>query len=498
VKQSEILDVINVVERQWPVDTWRVDSIAVWPVLRVRVAMAATLARLGGGKRASLPARTFGAAERLVAGTVAPIRSRVIDAAGHASPAAADMLLLSDGVSLVDWGGGWSDRLLEPLVAAAHRLGRTALVLDPAVRLSLPRRRRSVPLRGQLDRARLRSVAKVSSHIALEGLDEVAAALTREFGAAGTITRREATRSARAVEAAARVFEAIVAVARPRFAAVNNYYSPDGMAFVLACRRRGVPIADIQHGLQGPHHFAYGRWARVPAGGFSLLPDEFWVWGEREAAAIDTWRLRTGAPHRPFVTGNLGIATWRQLADMADPRIVQLLELAGERALVLATLSWGMDESEDRKLIAAARATQDSHFWALRLHPMAIGDRGRIEQFVADQGAHNVEIAVASAAPLYSLLLEADAHVTHSSTVIIEAATLGVPSVITSSFGGELYPEEIGDGLAVVAKDVPAIAAALRTLARSRRSASPPPPEPELSNVLKARLAGPDAAAGAA
>jgi hypothetical protein len=42
-----------------------------------------------------------------------------------------------------------------------------------------------------------------------------------------------------------------------------------------------------------------------------------------------------------------------------------------------------------------------------------------------------------------------DVHITYSSSTVLEAATMGVPSVITSTYGAEQYPRQILDGTAV-------------------------------------------------
>jgi hypothetical protein len=44
-----------------------------------------------------------------------------------------------------------------------------------------------------------------------------------------------------------------------------------------------------------------------------------------------------------------------------------------------------------------------------------------------------------------------DVHLTHSSSTVLEAEAFGLPSIIFSEHGAELYPEQVSSGSAVVA-----------------------------------------------
>src|SRR5207253_11421849 len=81
---------------------------------------------------------------------------------------------------------------------------------------------------------------------------------------------------------------------RPSLAFVVNYYDARCMALILACRELGIRSVDIQHGVQGELHGAYGSWRRVPAGGYAVLPSIFWCWSGDEARTLRAWTDSTG------------------------------------------------------------------------------------------------------------------------------------------------------------------------------------------------------------
>ena len=86
---------------------------------------------------------------------------------------------------------------------------------------------------------------------------------------------------------------------------VVTYYGSIGMAFDLACREFGIPSFDIQHGVQGSLHAAYGRWLRLPVNGYELLPSFFLCWSQKEKSVIEEWSNKFSKWHRPLVHGNL-------------------------------------------------------------------------------------------------------------------------------------------------------------------------------------------------
>ena len=73
--------------------------------------------------------------------------------------------------------------------------------------------------------------------------------------------------------------------------------------------------------------------------------------------------------------------------------------------------------------------------------------------------------------PLYALLRHMRVHVTAASSVVLEAARFGVPSVIYHLDGTDLFPAELARGQARFAADV----AALRSASAALLAAPPAP-----------------------
>jgi UDP-N-acetylglucosamine 2-epimerase len=140
---------------------------------------------------------------------------------------------------------------------------------------------------------------------------------------------------------------------------------------------------------------------------------------------------------------------------------------------VLACLSWGLADEETEKLIQAARMCGPDVAWWWRLHPVESGKRSAFAARLQQQGLDGSQVGAATDLPLYALVRSADVTVAHSSTVIQEAAQLGVPSVVTSDYGAEFHAGLVHAGQALKATTPAAIAEAVRKMSARPRSDSP-------------------------
>ena len=466
---SEVLDAINALEQSFPIASWRAGDIDLWPSYRLR---------LYGNVIDSLlltkpPPDSLERLRRL-ADRAARALWRVPLAAWHDRGANAKLrvdtaaVFLSDGVSFMRLNDTWFDRVVDPVMQALDTRGLHGLKLTPLAEAHVPRQRPSRFVQPAIDRIKLLATRR-RPPLDVPQFDAFERAALVTFGPL-TPSREWLQVQAARLDSLARWFGTWLGKSGANHAFVNTYYSLEGQAFVQAARRLGLRSIDLQHGMQGPHHAAYARWAVVPAGGYSTLPDEFWVWGQEEAAAIDTWS-RSVANHRPRVTGNYWLQRWR---DDTDPMVAACI--AAARALrtpaaaqVLVCLSWGLADEETDKLFEAAKLCDSSVAWWWRLHPV---ESGRRSEFAARLSLHGLDgrlVGTTTDLPLYALVRSADMTVSHSSTVIQEAAELGIPSVVTSDYGAELHAGLVQSGMALRATDARMIADAINALASRLR-----------------------------
>ena len=433
--------ILPLIEDEIPVSEWEVDGLRVWPLVRVKLGhslfkryLEDTTPRLiTHPRRRSNQYRTVLAASRSfsIDRTVGDIR--------RLDP---EVILVSDGVSLVSCSTGTTDRCLEPIrseltrrdtctalvvpsSASANRIGGcVSLPAIPNPRVvggSLVRRPRTQSLLGYADVKRL---------LASCGLEDLLPS-ARRIEMFGLLLRRWA-----------RYLEPIFSGTRIAF--FTEYYSSRAMASILACRAVGIPTVDVQHGVAGEFHFAYGRWRCVPVGGYSLLPEWFWCWSDEDAAAIDDWAA--SSPHRTTVGGVPMLPRdWCRSRGLSDERSSSLGVL--RRIRVLYTLN--PDEAPGcSPALQLVSSSPREWTWILRCHPCS---SNRAEWNRAARLLDRDGLSVSDTTePVQFDLAEVDVHVTQYSSVVLEATALGVPTIAVDPLASLLFSAQVQRGDCVV------------------------------------------------
>ena len=235
--------------------------------------------------------------------------------------------------------------------------------------------------------------------------------------------------SARSMDEAAAALGAIEPDVAVTYAEAGGW----GRALALECRRRGIPLAGLQHG------FIYRHWLNYrhepdetisdPANpsdrGFPF-PAATLLFDEHAARQLSTaGRFPTGTL---AVTGSARLdelsASMRALTPADTERARRENGADGARALVL----FAAKEREARPflpaLVDAVRGMPDVQL-VIKPHPAETPD----VYASAIAGAANIHVA-ASGAALPPLLAAASAVVTVNSTVAIDALSFGLPSVV--------------------------------------------------------------------
>jgi len=246
----------------------------------------------------------------------------------------------------------------------------------------------------------------------------------------------------------AKLFEGWLRRIDPRVLFVGTWYSLNRMAALLAASRLGIRSVDLQHGLQGPGHFAYASWKKAPPGGYELLPTHFWVWGERDADTLRCTSGRVIPPKRVLIGGYPWLNLWRYDAD-SMPAFARFISKAKNlrgtaSRSILVTLQGNVPLSDD--FLGAIRESPRDWGWWIRLHPGMMREKGRISSQLRETNHPNIEIERATHLPLYSLLKTADVHVTGWSTCALEALAFGLHTILLHRNGREAFAEFVERG----------------------------------------------------
>ena len=251
-------------------------------------------------------------------------------------------------------------------------------------------------------------------------------------------------------------FRDVLTVLRPRAVFLVCYYYIAAMALIKSCRDLEIETVEVQHGIQGKYHSLYAHWTHIPASGYELLPNRFWVWSEQCKQDILTTRpagFGNYSQHLPIVGGNGWLAQWREKDLGVSEKHQQFLNQLGRyQKVVLVSCSHLPDMAELLQVLTPAISVASrSWFWLLRLHPLHKGDRELqiIQSALEPLQSVVFDVHLATEIPLYALLKRCDYHVTQGSTVCHEAMAFGVRTGIvdlSQSNGYVYYRDQISSG----------------------------------------------------
>lgn len=445
------MEVVNRLEHDYPVEEWVIDGIHAWPFLRINLNFDLYRAYHSPAVSSGTPlvGRYAASGIGLLRNMARYAYSALSDSGKNGTIGTkAGAVFLSDGVSFVELDGYWFDKYCDPLIRLVREKEQAGSVLLAIQHEYLvPRFSESVFVQPRLDLYKIRSKL-VRGRVPAMRMPEYECAVAAINGS-GLPARLPGARQLAAQVSTLRSvsgwFKRILERTSPDVAFVVSYYGLEGMAFNVACRELGIPSVDLQHGLQGDLHAAYGRWHKVPSTGYEMLPSIFWCWSESERETIERWSSPVSSWHRAFVGGNLWLKQWldptNDLVGAYDRRIRSVTETTPGAKRVLVTLQSGLAGEETlAPLLEAMGASEPDWRWWIRLHPCMLRERQRIRDMLKAHGITGFELDMPSDLPLYAVLRHVDVHVTHSSSTVVEAGILGVPSVVFSEYGAEFFP----------------------------------------------------------
>lgn len=206
------------------------------------------------------------------------------------------------------------------------------------------------------------------------------------------------------------------------------------------CHRKGIWVADLQHGVISDAHPWYGAAFRGKDAR-ERLPDAFLCWDMGSVEVINKWAKDLGIDVRPI--GNPWVERFIR-KDKSDELYCSLRDqykiVSNGKPNILISLSWGSYNISNKfvhpELERFILDNIDKYNWMMRLHPNQLQgfatDSGDsfFKYFEATYPAGQIEWEQATKMPLPLLLSEVDLHISWNSSVCIEAACLGVKSLL--------------------------------------------------------------------
>jgi len=233
---------------------------------------------------------------------------------------------------------------------------------------------------------------------------------------------------------------------------INEYSRPE---WVSAARRKGIPVAAVQHGVIHRHHAGYVLPRRTDG---LVLPDRTYVFGDFERRLLtggvydEDEVVVAGSPRLDLLARQDAALTEEDAADLREATRAFVGARPGERLVVFSSTS----NADIRRLVVAPileaildRALPNVRL-VIKLHP-AEEPHDLYQRLAAGLAARGgfepPSISVVRDIDLFGLLRAADAHLGIHSTVLSDAVVAGVRNLIVAGFPG-------GDLLAYVERGV--------------------------------------------
>jgi hypothetical protein len=231
-----------------------------------------------------------------------------------------------------------------------------------------------------------------------------------------------------------------------KFKGVKNcyvvcYYGILGYALSLACRKAKLELTDIQHGAI-TNCPSYHRWKNTPSLGYKIIPHNFLFWDE---LSVEIFQSENSQEFKSFHTSEtFGIPCLQSqriklIIDRQAHEITQIRKQFKNMVLVPLQPQFYGRRDWDRLAKEISKCSQNWLWW-IRPHPCYKDNEGleailnlKGENIYSDEGNYSI----------YSILMNSGAVITTASSTIIEASIFNVPSFIISPTGLEDFEHYI-------------------------------------------------------
>lgn len=253
------------------------------------------------------------------------------------------------------------------------------------------------------------------------------------------------------------MYELILNRTKPKLVFSICFYSFPVFALNYVANKRGIKTVEIQHGPQTTEHMSYTSWSNVPNQGFNTMPKVFWNWDQHSNRIIDEW-TRDNPFHENLIGGN----PWIQFHKS---------EQATERNVILYSLQvLSFDHMFPDRIVNLIK-NNPSFDWWIRMHPRQAEHREEFNAFLKSKGIDDrVILDEATQLPLPEVLNKTLLHITNFSGCTLEAAEFNIPSIILEDRGYVAFRDLIENEKAYYCPDEASLLTSFDLLSRKQVS----------------------------
>lgn len=439
------------IEEKFPVDKWMILGMHVWPIIRIKLYrdnlfdVLDTTYVNNQAKYIILLNRI----KRILRTTWSYLNAHWKNSDKKELKKEARVLFYTGGNTMTIENGVYLDRFYQPIHDELARNNCSSVCFDYGEQMFVPRKSSSffiglrmhyITLKNQLFPTPINK-----ADIQLPQFDQFQTLLS-DYQLSVSFSRSQLIKYISKIYILSQYISQLIESFQAKVLMIVCYYSDLGYALSYVGHQKKIPLIDVQHGVQGPYHIAYGRWTNLPSSGFNTLPTHFWLWTKNAYRNIADWASPSIAI--PFVGGHPYIYYYNKNNTTEDALHWNAINPDAKPAVLVSLSNELSSISHLEPILSACQQTQHSYFWLFRLHPGMRHQQKEITKLIVNAGITIFNIEEASFLPLPLLLTKCQVHVTYSSSVVIEASLFNTASIITSDYGKKLYLAYIEDGIA--------------------------------------------------
>lgn len=433
-QRKEVIDKLNHLESKFSVEDWKMGGVHVWPVLKVTLFFVAfdrvnkTQPHAKKSEQASLVARQCQKVQRLVKAMIYFLLLK-LEKVDFVFSGASSYRVMFDGESI--------NRYFDPMMAYLRDNNKRCIGIEyNSDHRPIPYKKFDVLL--PLFRPPRVYVSPLASNGEFQDfLIDVETFFNLEKEKVIAIL----VDAMKSVLQWKRLFLYLFKKSQPKYCFGLCYYSGAMWGMNAAAQEVGVTSIDMQHGPQGSLHVAY-NFSKLPPKGYDVLPNQFWCWDDDSYRHLKV--TLANSPHQAKLSGN----PWHEyvLSKNQTSHVV----FPTDKPIILYTLQ-PLEPLVDHYLLKTIQRTKEDYHWWLRLHPrLSSSDKLKLKHVLMEYDLlESVEIEKATEVPLPQLLPMSSLHISKFSGTIIEAATMGLFSIILEKTGIETFKEIVKKGDAI-------------------------------------------------
>ncbi|GAA4883811.1 hypothetical protein GCM10023311_02580 [Flaviramulus aquimarinus] len=445
--QQNIKKSILDLEQKYPVDTWTVNSIHVWPYIRIKLYIHMLVLMNKKPLANKLNNKNLKNQIKVIAflnNIFRVFKAYFSLAIFFSKLKQKQIVFFGSHMHRVFQNGEYFNRFYDSMVAY-HKLQDFVYMVEYQKTYDTTYNKKAViQLSKHLKHFKLLSkftkwFSKEKNRISLNNYDAFYKELKAINLAATGVSETELVAWTQRIKTTNKFYEKFYKKIKPLKVVFLGYYGLDDIySALVTANKLHIKTIDFQHGPQTNVHLAFSSWSKVPENGFNTMPKEFWNWDKASKENIDSWSDKI-AQIKSKVVGQPYLAYWINE--------IQTKKINRQHIFYsLQTHPFAIQDLLTPKIITLIKTLD--YTWVLRLHPRNNLNIDALHEFLKHHEIENKTIIQdAFNTPLPEALLSSILHITNYSGCLIEAYQLGIPTLIINEVGKEMFGQYIGHKL---------------------------------------------------